>query len=141
MKNQAKVDFALTHAKSERNRSDYCRTKKTQEPVLLRLGVGEKRGLDQAAFNTGLSRSAFAQLYLIPICAALTSERLGALDQIMRARGIGLSTLVATLLDNATAEISGLRTASEDLSLISEAFDTLFPTDESLSAEAKTTPS
>lgn len=113
-------------AKRERNRADYKRSKTSQEAVLLRLGAGEKRILDEAASNAGLSRSAFAQLYLVPIAAALTIERLEALTTMTWTRKIALSTAIAALIDAQTNELSGASIEPESPEDISLAFDELF---------------
>lgn len=129
MSNQSIKSDARILAKRERNRSDYRRSTKTQEAVLLRLGVGEKRILDRAAANAGLSRSAFAQLYLVPIAAALTTERLQALTQLTASRTVSLSTALATLIDAEIAKVlvdGPFSDADDDVSL---AFDELFDVD------------
>jgi hypothetical protein len=113
-------------AKRERNRADYERLKASQEAVLLRLGSGEKRILDEAASNAGLSRSAFAQLYLVPIAAALTVERLEILTTITWKRKIALSTAIAVLIDLQTNELSGGAIEPESQEDIALAFDELF---------------
>lgn len=113
-------------AKRERNRADYQRSKTSQEAVLLRLGAGEKRILDQAASNAGLSRSAFAQLYLVPIAAALTTERLGALTTMTWTRKIALSTAIANLIDAQAAALEAPLIEAESQAEISLAFDELF---------------
>lgn len=113
-------------AKRERNRADYERSKASQEAVLLRLGSGEKRILDEAASNAGLSRSAFAQLYLVPIAAALTVERLEILTTMTWKRKIALSTAIAVLIDVQTNELASGSIEPENQEDISLAFDELF---------------
>lgn len=113
-------------AKRERNRADYQRSKASQEVVLLRLGAGEKQILDQAASNAGVSRSAFAQLYLVPIAAALTIERLEALTAMTWTRKIALSTAIAAIIDAQTNELYGASIEPESPEDISLAFDKLF---------------
>lgn len=113
-------------AKRERNRADYQRSKASQEAVLLRLGAGEKRILDQAASNAGLSRSAFAQLYLVPIAAALTTERLGTLTTMTWTMKIGLSTAIANLIDAQSAAPEAPLNDAENHAGIALSFDELF---------------
>jgi hypothetical protein len=112
-------------AKRERNRADYQRSKASQEAVLLRLGAGEKRILDQAASNAGLSRSAFAQLYLVPIAAALTNERLDTLTTMTWTKKIALSTAIAILIDAQAAPEAPLSDEA-DHARIALSFDELF---------------
>jgi hypothetical protein len=120
-------------AKRERNRADYERSKASQEAVLLRLGSGERRILDEAASNAGLSRSAFAQLYLVPIAAALTVERLEILTTMTWKRKIALSTAIAVLIDVQTNELAGGSIEPENQENISLAFDELFAVTDLLS--------
>lgn len=129
MSNQSINSEARAIAKRERNRSDYLRSTKTQEAVLLRLGVGEKRILDAAAANAGLSRSAFAQLYLVPIAAALTTERLQALTRLTASQTISLSTALAMLIDTEIEKLTIGAPFSELDEDVSLAFDELFDVD------------
>lgn len=126
MSNQSIKSEARILAKRERNRSDYRRSTKTQEAVLLRLGVGEKQILDRAAANAGLSRSAFAQLYLVPIAAALTTERLQTLTQLTASRTVSLSTALATLIDTEIEKLTVGAPLSDLDGNVSLAFDELF---------------
>lgn len=113
-------------AKRERNRAEYLQSRQTQEAVLLRLGIGEKRILDAAAASAGLSRSAFAQLYLIPIAAALTEERINALTRLTTARTAALSTVLAALIDLEINKPAVDTLPSELDREVSLAFDDLF---------------
>jgi hypothetical protein len=75
-------------AKRERNDRDYRRAKREQDHVLLRLDKGGADSLDAASHAAGLSRSAFARLYLDPLISAISTR----LPEIERARGrVGLS--------------------------------------------------
>lgn len=113
-------------AKRERNRAEYLQSRQNQEAVLLRLGIGEKRILDAAAASAGLSRSAFAQLYLIPIVAALTEERIQALTRLTAARTAALSTVLAALIDSEINKPAVDTLPSELDREVSLAFDDIF---------------
>ena len=71
--------------KSQRNRDNYHKAKTTQDKVILRLDKGQLAKLDAASSASGLSRAAFARLFLFPILDAMSS-RLGAIDVARIAR-------------------------------------------------------
>ena len=86
-------------AKRESNRKHYSATKGAQDHLLVRLNKGERSAIDLAAAAADLSRTAFFQLYLVPICAALTRDRIAALAGLTRSRTISLATAIGLLID------------------------------------------
>ena len=87
---------ARSSKKRLRNASDYRSSKAAQDHVLLRLDKGDRARLDAACLAAGLSRAAFAKLYLMPLADGLAAR----LPQIERARSIQ-SVSLATFLSRA----------------------------------------
>lgn len=115
------MDRAAKARKSERGKAAYAASKASGESALLRLDKGSLARLDGARVGLGLSRSAFAQIYLLPIAEAL-AERLPEIDAACRARGFSIATLVRQALSSElareAAEPAGAEAAAE--------FDDLF---------------
>ena len=109
--------------RAAQNRSQHAKLKAQQDHVLLRLGKGDRGALDVAASAAGVSRAAFAQLYLVPFAAAMDSARLGKLAALGEAQRIGLTSVLARLIDQASSPqaISG-----GDREAIASEFDALF---------------
>lgn len=87
-------------SKRERNRADYLARRSTQDAVLLRLDKGDAAILDSACRAAGLSRAAFARLYLVPLCGVLAA-RAPQIDQARIYRRQSLKTYLAAALDSA----------------------------------------
>ena len=104
------------------NKAHYARLKASQDHLLLRLQKGDCARLDAAAARCGISRAAFAQLYLVPFSEALTSERVAKLARLGRQRRLGLGSLLGNLIDLAPDEALGAPAAGK----LSEEFDALF---------------
>jgi len=88
--------------KRERNRAHYLESKQRQDAALLRLDKGDLARFDAARSAAGLSRSAFATLYLLPVADALAS-RLADIERARKDRGISLGTFIAQAVDRALA--------------------------------------
>lgn len=109
--------------KSQRNRDDYFKAKTTQDKVILRLDKGELAKLDAASSASGLSRAAFARLFLSPILDAMSS-RLGAIDVARTARRQSLAQFLGHAIDSALARDSSAALA--DPPAAANEFDQLF---------------
>lgn len=115
----------MGEAKADRrkaNRDYYRKSKAKFEATLLRLDVGDLTRLDQACQAAGLSRSAFAKLYLLPLSDAI-AMRLGEIEVARIARGISLATFIDRAIANALAAEPPAPTAP---SAASNEFDALF---------------
>lgn len=112
--------------KRERNRTDYLARKVSEDHVLLRLDKGGAASLDAAAKAAGLSRAAFARLYLAPLAEALAG-RLADVDRARFARAQSLRSFVANALDIAieAIEAHGDPSATQP-SAAAEQFDDMF---------------
>lgn len=99
-------DEEARRRKRERNRADYLARKGCADHVLLRLDKGGAAILDAAAKAGGLSRAAFARLYLAPLAEALAG-RMAAVDRARAARGQSLRSFVAEALASAIAAHGG----------------------------------
>ena len=104
-----------------RNAADYLTSKAAQDHVLLRLDKGDRARLDSACRAAGLSRAAFAKLYLMPLADELATK----LEQIERARSsqnVSLATFLARAVDMALRHPEDRHTPPA----ISSEFDALF---------------
>lgn len=108
--------------KAASNRAHHARRKAEQDQVLLRLQKGDRLALDAAAGVAGLSRTAFAQLYLIPFARALSEERLAKLAALGASQRLGLAAIFCRLVDQAKTGAP----AEAPSSALSEEFDDLF---------------
>ena len=105
----------------ETNRAYYRNAKTRQEAALLRFDVGDLAKLDQACQVAGLSRSAFAKLYLLPMTDAIAA-RLADIEASRLACGISLATFIERAISIAlTAELM-----APEAPLASAEFDALF---------------
>jgi hypothetical protein len=93
---------AKKEAKRRSNRKSHAVSKTRQEHALLRLDLGSLAVLDSASSAAGLSRSAFASIYLVPLTAAL-ADRMPDIDLALRTRKLTLSTFLARAIDAALA--------------------------------------
>ena len=80
--------------KNEQSKAAYAAAKAGIEATLLRLDRGSLARLDAARLPAGLSRSAFVEIYLLPIADAL-SPMLQRIDEARRSTGASLATFVA----------------------------------------------
>lgn len=88
--------------KQEVNRAHYAKIKGHQEAALFRLDVGDLAKLDEARGVAGLSRSAFAKLYLLPM-ASEVAARFAEVERARSAGGMSLGTFIARAIDLALA--------------------------------------
>jgi len=109
--------------KSQQNQRDYLARKLRQEHFLLRLDKGDLEILGHASTAAGLSRSAFARIYLFPIIATL-SERMSDIDRARIARTQSLETFIGRAIDSAL-KTSEAPSSPQSLEAIDE-FDHLF---------------
>lgn len=108
--------------KREANRAYYLKTRGRQEAALLRLDQGDLARLDRSCAAAGLSRSAFAKLYLLPLADAITA-RIGEIEAVRVARGASL----ATFIEHAIAEaLASEHAAPAVQSAAADEFDALF---------------
>jgi hypothetical protein len=106
----------------ESNRAHYLLSKQLQDAVLLRIDKGDLARLDRACHVAGLSRSAFATLYLLPMANAL-SARFDDIETARAKRGISLETFFARAID---ASLSEKPMASPSAASTVDEFDALF---------------
>jgi hypothetical protein len=86
--------------KSERNRRAYAKSKAARDHVLLRLDPGGAADFDAASLAAGLSRAAFARMFL-PTLLAASAPRLGAIEAARAASGESLARFLGRALDEA----------------------------------------
>lgn len=111
-------------SRAEQNQAYYGRSKLSKDHLLLRLDKGGKSLIDAAAHAAGLSRPAFFQLYLIPLCATFTAERLEQIARISHDRRLSIVTLLSELIDTAIENHSP--DAAGSMPSVAVAFDELF---------------
>jgi len=108
-----------TRRKSERSKAAYAAAKASTEATLLRLDRGSLARLDAARRQAGLSRSAFVEIYLLPIADAL-SPLLPQIDEARRSNGASLATFVARAI------VRSLEAAEPPKPHAADEFDSLF---------------
>ena len=91
-------DDKKREARKRQNREHHARAKARQNHALLRLDKGDLAVLDAASAAAGLSRSAFAGMFLLPMAAAL-ALRIDAVERARAARRQSLGTFLARALD------------------------------------------
>jgi hypothetical protein len=111
--------------RSEQNKSQHQRLRSLQDHILLRLHKGDRLSVDTAAGACGLSRAAFAQLYLVPFAEALTPERVKKLAVLGSRQRLGLASVFGRRIDQASISSRSDTPASE----LSAEFDELFDTE------------
>jgi hypothetical protein len=84
-------------AKRERNRRDYRNAKAAQDHVLLRLDKGDLARLDAAGQAIGVSRAAFARMFLAPTLGAVAA-RMSDIDKARFARGQSLAQFLSAAI-------------------------------------------
>jgi hypothetical protein len=94
--------------KRKRNRRDYEKSKAGREHVLLRLDPGGMASLDAAAVQVGLSRAAFARLFL-PALMSATGPRFAQIEAARGALGQSLAQFLARAIDDAVTNAAGAR--------------------------------
>lgn len=110
-------------SKSERNRREYLRSKEERDIVLFRLDPGGREALDRAGKAAGLSRAAFARIYLMPLVGVL-AERAPAIEAARRVSGQSLPTFLSRALDQALAPPPSVADHSADM--LAQEFQDLF---------------
>ena len=105
-----------------RNAQDYRSSKDKHDHVLLRLEKGDRSRLDAACSATGLSRTAFARLYLMPLAEGL-AEKMHGIERARSAQNVSLSTFLSRALEQAIND-SGRSSAPPPI--IGNEFDSLF---------------
>lgn len=110
--------------KQRRNHADYLASKERQDHLLLRLDKGDGKLISQASNQAGLSRSAFARTYLLPVLAALI-PRMADIDRARIARAQSLETFIGRALDQALRS-EAIEGTPELAAATSEEFDQLF---------------
>ncbi len=108
--------------KSVANRSAYAKSKACHDQVLLRLDRGDAKCLDAASQVAGLSRSAFARLFLPALVTAI-STRFAAINDARQASGESFGRFVGRALDRAIEEAKATHAVLPDAA---SEFDALF---------------
>lgn len=110
-------------AKRERNRRDYRKAKAAQDHVLLRLDKGDLARLDAAGQAIGVSRAAFARMFLAPTLGAVAA-RMSDIDKARSARGQSLAQFLSAAI---AASLFEPQSASQPADLAAaDEFDALF---------------
>lgn len=122
----AASDQERTEAKRLRNKRAHAASQLVCDHVLLRLDKGGAATLDAAGAEAGLSRSAFARLYLEPLVSAL-APNLHAIDEASRARGQSLAQFLASAIERAL--LPAPEQAADALPAAAD-FDRLFATED-----------
>jgi hypothetical protein len=113
---------AAREAKRARNRRDHQRSTAEGDHVLLRLDRGGASQLDQLAALAGLSRAAFARMFLPALLGAL-GPRLQEIEAARAATGQSLGAFLSRGLDEALAQAA---TAPKVSASTAAEFDELF---------------
>lgn len=111
--------------KSAANKRAYAKSKASRDHVLLRLDAGDASFLDMASHAAGLSRSAFARLFL-PALMAAVSSRLPSINDALSKSGESFGQFVGRALDRA---IEGAEMGHATMPDAASEFDSLFGTD------------
>ena len=96
-------DDAARQRRRERNQRAYKKSKSLQDQLLLRLDKGDLARLDEASHAMGLSRAAFARMFLAPTLGVVAS-RMAQIDMARNTLRQSLSQFLATALDAALAK-------------------------------------
>jgi len=107
--------------KSERNRRDYEKSKTQQDRLLLRLDKGDLARLDAASNAIGVSRAAFARMFLAPTLGAVAS-RMRDIDKARADRRQSLTQFLSTAIEVALANVQ----SPPDATAAADEFDALF---------------
>lgn len=97
------ADHQRKQRKRERNARAYLESKASRDHAVLRLDKGGLARLDAASAAAGLSRAAFARLFLSPLVDAL-GPRLAAIDKARSERRQSVAQFLGLALDAALAE-------------------------------------
>ena len=109
--------------KRERNRRDYRNAKAAQDHVLLRLDKGDLARLDAAGRAIGVSRAAFARMFLAPTLGAVAA-RMSDIDKARSARGQSLAQFLSAAIEFSLSTPKPQAIAAE--SAAADEFDALF---------------
>ena len=97
------TDEASRARRRESNRRAYTKSKSSQDRLLLRLDKGDLARLDEASHAMGLSRAAFARMFLAPTLSVVAS-RMGPIETARRADKRSLGQFLSAALDDALAK-------------------------------------
>ena len=111
----------LRQGKSAANRAHYEKVKGNLDSVVMRLEKGGRARIDKAARACGLTRVAFAQLYLLAFAEAIQPHRVAKLGALSCGRRVNLATALGRLIDEAEGEVG-----SSNASHLTAEFDELF---------------
>lgn len=109
----------------DRNRRHYEKTKAEQDQLLLRLDKGDLARLDSASTAIGVSRAAFARMFLAPALGAVAS-RMRDIDIARAQRRQSLAQFLAAAIEAQLANISPPLTTTA----AADEFDALFGPDD-----------
>ena len=104
---------------------DYERSKATHDQVLLRLEKGDLARLDDASTLLGLSRSAFARMFLAPVLNVVAA-RLARIDAARAGRRQSLAQFLSAAIEESLARVGEPHTDSP----AATEFDELFGPDD-----------
>lgn len=113
--------LASSSDKRRRNAQDYQSSKSKQDHILLRLDKGDRARLDSACSTVGLSRAAFAKLYLLPLTDAL-APKLHDIEKARTAQHISLPTFFERAIEQALVPIDD----APPPATVAHEFDALF---------------
>lgn len=108
--------------KRDRNRREHLARKLRRDSVTLRLEKGCVERLDDACRATGLSRSAFVALHVVPMLDAML-PRSAAVEQARIARAQSLATFLGAAID---AALDQHGSDTPDASQVGDDYDALF---------------
>ena len=94
------IDLSKRESKSGRNRRAYAKSKATRDHILLRLDRGGAADLDAASSAAGLSRAAFARMFL-PALLGAVSSRLTDIEASRTLSGESIVRFLGRALDEA----------------------------------------
>ena len=108
-------------SRSDSNRRSYEKAKTRQDHVLFRLDKGDLERLDAASITIGVSRAAFARMFLMPMLNAFAAR----IPEIERARAERRQSLAQFL---AVAVATSLASAppQPEANMAGDEFDALF---------------
>jgi hypothetical protein len=111
--------------RSDSNRRSYEKAKTRQDHVLLRLDKGDLEKLDAASITIGVSRAAFARMFLLPMLNAFAA-RIPEIEKARAERRQSLPQFLALAISNSLASVP----SQPEATMAGDEFDALFgPTD------------
>lgn len=118
---KSEQEFVRKASRRERNRRDYEKSKARQDQLLLRLDKGDMARLDEASKAIGVSRAAFARMFLIPTLGAV-AHRMSDIDKARAERRQSLGQFLSDAI--AASLIATVPCAAAPLA--ADEFDALF---------------